>query len=232
MEWLKRIKHRLRLVRRRIREGTFSNWASVSFGQEGEDLMLSRQLDGTDSGFYVDVGALHPLRFSNTWAFYTRGWKGIVVEPNPDVSGLFRARRPRDIFVGEGVAGSVGQLTYHSFNEAALNTFDPNLAEEREGAGHTIVRRIPIAVRPLASILDEHLPLGHEITILSVDVEGLDEEVLLSNNWTKYRPLWVVVEILDCDLLDIARHPITTLLVEVGYTPVAKTGHSVAFRRN
>ena len=55
-----------------------------SYAQEGEDLILYRMIYGKiDKGFYVDVGAHHPKRFSNTYFFYRKGWRGINVEPMP-----------------------------------------------------------------------------------------------------------------------------------------------------
>ena len=94
------------------------------YGQDGEDLILNRLLDGQMQGFYVDVGAHHPIRFSNTYLFYERGWTGINIDAMPGSMKKFRKLRPRDINVECGVASSSGKLTFHRFNEPALNTFD------------------------------------------------------------------------------------------------------------
>ena len=51
-------------------------FGSLCYSQEGEDMILSKIFGGQKSGFYVDVGAHHPLRFSNTYLFYLRGWGG------------------------------------------------------------------------------------------------------------------------------------------------------------
>ena len=51
-----------------------------SFSQEGEDLLIDRMFDGQSVGFYVDVGAHHPTRFSNTYLLYLRGWRGINID--------------------------------------------------------------------------------------------------------------------------------------------------------
>jgi FkbM family methyltransferase len=72
-------------------------WARLSYAQEGEDVLLDRLLAKQTDGFYVDVGAHHPKRFSNTHYFYMRGWSGINIEPNPVVVGSFRQMRRRDI---------------------------------------------------------------------------------------------------------------------------------------
>ena len=61
-----------------------------SYSQEGEDMILRRFLAGQKDGFYVDVGAHHPVRFSNTYYFYKQGWAGINIEPNPDSLAAFK----------------------------------------------------------------------------------------------------------------------------------------------
>ena len=68
-----------------------------SFAQEGEDMILKRIFEGVRSGFYIDIGAFHPSKFSNTYYFYLRGWSGINIDPQPGVKSLFDKMRPRDI---------------------------------------------------------------------------------------------------------------------------------------
>ena len=60
---------------------------SISFSQYGEDILLRdlfrTELMELDSGFYVDVGAFHPFRFSNTAFLYIMGWNGLNIDANP-----------------------------------------------------------------------------------------------------------------------------------------------------
>src|SRR5436190_18531451 len=72
-------------------------FAISSFSQEGEDMLLRREFERQASGFYVDVGAHDPHRFSNTHYFYKCGWRGINIEARPGSSRLFKRWRPRDI---------------------------------------------------------------------------------------------------------------------------------------
>ena len=205
-------------------------YALISYAQEGEDMVLRRLLDGAQTGFYVDVGAHHPKRFSNTYYFYQRGWRGINIEPNPDMARLLMASRPRDINIQAGVSDCQGTLTYYRFSEPALNTFDPEVASLRKRqATHAALPSILVQVRPLASILDEHLPGNVPITFLSVDTEGHDLAVLASNDWRRFRPAIVLAEAIGTSLLDVAQHAQTRYLAEQGYVPVAKTGNTVIF---
>src|SRR5690348_16491596 len=103
----------------------------LSYSQDGEDVVLRRLLEGRKNGFYVDVGAHHPRRFSNTFYFYRRGWRGINIDANPDAIKLFRRERASDINLCVGIGELTGNLSFHFFNEPALNTFDAALAAER-----------------------------------------------------------------------------------------------------
>jgi hypothetical protein len=68
----------------------------LSYAQRYEDVYLSRCFAGLREGFYIDIGAGHPVHDSASFAFYLQGWRGITVEPNPRLVRLTRAVRPRD----------------------------------------------------------------------------------------------------------------------------------------
>lgn len=207
-----------------------ARWCRQSFSQEGEDLVLERLLDGKISGFYVEVGSHHPYRFSNTYLFYKRGWRGICIDPLPGSKTLFKKYRPRDISLELGVSLEDTTMLYYIFNEPALNTFDENLAFKRNGLnGYTLVDKRTVRTLPLHTILREHLRTGEEITFLSVDVEGFDLEVLKSNDWVAFRPMLIVAECLETELINIAKDSVVKFMRSVGYTPKAKTGQSVIF---
>ena len=204
--------------------------AIKSYSQEGEDLILLRILGYKRSGFYVDVGAHHPKRFSNTYLFYKLGWRGINIDPTPGSMKLFNKFRPRDINLEVGVSDSPGFLKFYMFNEPALNTFDEELARERDGKNrYRIVKVEKVKLDTLENILDKHLPKNTEIDFLSVDVEGLDFQVLKSNNWDKYKPKVVIVEILRKPLEELLDDEITLFMRKNGYKLFAKTLNSVFF---
>ncbi len=219
----------LRAVRRFFRDPDFEPLRS--FGQNGEDLILDRMLEKEDAGFYVDVGAHHPVRFSNTYLFYRRGWRGINIDAQPGSMRLFRKHRPRDINIECGVAARAGTLSYFRFNEPALNTFDESEAKLKDVAPYRIIDRVEVGVRPLRDLLAEFLPAGQAIDFMTVDVEGLDAEVLGSNDWKRYRPRIVLAETLRTDILAVASCPTVRVLGGVGYKPVAKAYNTTFFER-
>ena len=203
----------------------------ISYSQEGEDLVLRRLVEKCRTGFYVDIGAHHPSRFSNTRHFYEEGWRGINIEPSPAAITLFGQLRPRDINVMLGVAETPGELTYYLFNDPALNTFDQALMRDREAqTPYRVVGTTTVAVDRLEKILGGKLPEGQVIDFMSIDVEGFDLQVLRSNDWGRYRPEFVLVEALDFKLERESQHPVHIFMSGIGYELVAKTLNTLFYR--
>lgn len=202
-----------------------------SYSQEGEDRLVATVLGTATQGFYVDVGAHHPQRFSNTYAFYLRGWRGINIEARPGAMQEFARLRPRDINVEAAVSDGGQTLTYFEFNEPALNTFSPEDAERMvQFPAYEIVNRREIRTKTLAEILATHLPAGQVIDFLTVDVEGLDEQVLRSNDWDKYRPRVVLAEAQQCwSCIGVGDAGVAQFLGQHGYHAVAKTLNTLVF---
>jgi len=206
-------------------------WPTLSYAQEGEDLVIKRLFDGAGPGFYVEVGCHHPFRFSNTYLFYKRGWRGLCIDPLPGTARSFKRWRPKDIVLEMGVSEQPATLTYHMYNEPAVNTFDAAAVARMAAEGrYRLVDKRPVPTKPLGDILREHLPPEvSQIDFFSIDVEGLDLQVLQSNDWQRFAPRTIVAECLDCDLVELGTHPTARFLEQYGYRPWAKTGHSVIF---
>lgn len=216
-----------------LKKHYFDGYARKSYSQEGEDMILQRIFPQKTTGFYTDVGAHHPQRFSNTYIFYARGWRGINIDAMPGSMRLFEKIRPRDINIECGVGEVETCLQYYMFNEPALNGFSKSLSEQRHTSspGYQIIKTVPVQVKRLESIFEQQLPPNQEIDFLTVDVEGLDLEVLRSNNWERYRPGYVLVEVLGSTLSKVEQHPISQFLAEQGYEIYAKCAQTVFFRR-
>lgn len=201
----------------------------ICYGQDGEDLILDRILEGQLKGFYVDVGAHHPVRFSNTYLFYRRGWKGINIDAMPGAMKMFDKLRPLDTNIECGVAGNAGKLDYYRFNEPALNTFDSAEAMLKNKPPYRLIDTIKINVERLDTLLDRYLPKGQKIDFLSVDVEGKDAEVLFSNDWSRFRPRIVLAETLRTDMLNMSECQVVAFLCEKDYLPVSKVYNTIIF---
>jgi FkbM family methyltransferase len=221
----------LRKMLSRARHKVSPRYARDSYSQEGEDLIMEHFLFCKPTGFYVDVGAHHPKKYSNTYRLYRRGWRGINIDANPGSMAEFRRVRPRDINVEGGVGAVSGELTFYVFKEPAVNTFDKELALQRVKSGFAMDREVQVAVEPLSRILDRNIPEGVRIDMLTVDVEGSDFEVLQSNDWDRYSPDYILIECLGAvTLSDALTGPIATFLAARQYGLVAKTVNTVVFK--
>jgi FkbM family methyltransferase len=228
---LKRIiPERLQERLREFRDVRMDNYAWRSYSQEGEDMILRKLFREQKCGFYVDVGAHHPRRFSNTYFYYRRGWTGINIDAMPGSMRLFETMRPRDLNLECAVGRGNGEAKYFVFNDLALNTFDENLMVERNKEPYQVVRELIIQVKTLNSILSQHLPSGQSIDFLSVDVEGMDLDVLQSNDWEQFRPRYILVECFCLELTQLARDKVCGFLSQHGYQPIAKTLNTAVFQ--
>lgn len=200
-------------------------YVTPSYSQEGEDRILARFFEQQNVGTYIDVGAHHPRRFSNTHLLYLRGWSGLNIDPLPGTKALFDRERPRDINVEAGIATQEGSAEFFRFAEPALSTFDPKIAEWRRRQGHKLVATIAVPVQPLRNFLP--LLKGRAVDLLTVDVEGRDADVLASADLSTLRPRIVCVEI-DTEA-SIQPGEAERLLTSLGYRLIAMTGLSRLF---
>lgn len=219
-------------INERLRLSFLYDWfGKRSFAQSGEDIIADIVLGKKAKGIYIDVGAFHPKLFSNTYLFYKRGWSGVCVEPRPEAAEEFARVRPRDRFVGMGVGAKKDILEYFEFSDPAANTFSTKRAEKNvKEAGRKLLKKINVAVMPLADILASNGVEGKVIDLMSVDVEGMDLEVLKSNDWEKFRPKVVICEDLEFEFLNSKRSGVVKYLLEMGYELVAKTPYSLILK--
>lgn len=203
-----------------------------SYAQSGEDIVADTELEKKKKGFYVDIGAYHPKLFSNTYLFYRKGWTGICVDPNPAMEELFAKARPKDKFLNMGVGKKEEVKEYFMFEDGAANTFSTEQARKNvEEAGRKMIGKKMIAVLPLKIIFEKYLPsVETKIDLLSVDVEGMDEEVLRSNDWKKFRPEVIICEDLGFDFKNWKKSGVAKYLSEAGYVLRDRTPYSLVFR--
>lgn len=166
-----------------------------SFAQNGEDVVLWRALCNLPSGRFVEIGGNDPRDDSITWAFYQRGWRGLVAEPVHSFAEAHRALRPGDVqveaFIGEPDGPDGAEVTFHEVPGTGLSTVDADVALRHRESGHEVVeRRLP--VRPLREVLAETGFDRGDVHFMVVDVEGAEASVLRSVDLTTFRP-WVMV---------------------------------------
>jgi FkbM family methyltransferase len=165
---------------------------ALSYTQNLEDYHLSLAFAGQENGFYIDIGAGHPVADNVSFWFYERGWRGIAVEPQPQLASLYRHIRPRDTCVSCLVGRAAGETDFYRFGRFhGLSTTSAAFADGAAELGEAYeVVRVPTIT--LARLCEEHR-VG-DIDFLKIDVEGAEADVLAGNDWTRFRPKVVVAE--------------------------------------
>jgi FkbM family methyltransferase len=191
----------------------------VSYAQNAEDVVLARGLGDRPCGFYVDVGAHHPVENSVTKHFYDQGWRGVNVEPVPHCLAELADARPRDVNLNCAVGSRRGtvELTVVGGWES-LSTTDQAIADGYDAPTETIEAEVV----PLDDLLEAHAE--EEIDFLKVDVEGGEGDVLASVDLGRWRPTVVVVEAtLPCSTVP-SHADWEPLVLGAGYEPALFDG--------
>jgi FkbM family methyltransferase len=163
----------------------------TSYAQNFEDVMLWRALGHIPNGFYIDVGAQHPVIDSVSKAFYEHGWRGVHVEATPVYATLVRADRPDEIVLQVALSDKPGSLTFYEIPDTGLSTGDASIAEHHRSRGYNVVE----TVVPCITLADVFTQVGQQdVHWLKIDVEGMEALVLAGWGDCPVRPWVLVVE--------------------------------------
>lgn len=193
------------------------------FSQLGEDGTILWIFEGRKNGFYVDIGCHNPLIYSNTAALHLwHDWKGLNVDIDKRAIALFEDWRPGDINVLAGVGKEAGVCDAFIFEAGALSTLDVEAASNPmyESIGR---ERVQVEIMPLRQLLSKYLPADQHIDFLNIDAEGLDYEILLSNDWERYRPDVLAIEAPALDLINASSDRTFQFLNSIDYRLVSHT---------
>ncbi|HVX15592.1 MAG TPA: FkbM family methyltransferase [Pirellulales bacterium] len=164
------------------------NAPTISYAQNGEDVLLDRALKGRADGFYIDVGANDPVVGSVTKTFYDRGMRGINIEPGRIFDKLVRAR-PGDTNLQLALSDREGECTFYEFpDNDGLSTVSTEVRAVHDCS--CVERSVPTAT--LAGVCEKYVP--GTIDFLKIDVEGHEHEVIAGADWHRWRPRIVLVE--------------------------------------
>lgn len=165
-----------------------------TYAQNGEDRALLDFFPAGYRGTCVDLGANHPYRISNTYLLYTLGWHGVCVDALPMFGPLYRRHRPRDTFLNVGVGTLQGEFSFYEMNYSELSTFSQEIAAELVAKGRAAVKaEHRIQSRTVGEIVKSLTAAGY-FDVLSIDIEGLDAEIVKSTDWGFVRPRVVICE--------------------------------------
>jgi len=185
MSILDKIKKKLRPIK-----NFFTRDYKITYSQVGEDLIVLSALNGLDikKPTYLDVGAHHPTYLSNTYLFYKNGNYGVCVEPDPYLFKKFKEKRRKDVCLNVGVGFTdENEADFYIMSARTLNTFSKDEAYHmQETTRYKIENIIKVPLVNINKIIKDNFK--NKPNFVSLDVEGLDLEILKNFDFDKYRP--------------------------------------------
>ena len=190
-------------VLRKIYSGHLFPHSRISYSQNGEDIIIKDLFSrlGIKQPTYLDIGANEPFMISNTYLLYSKGSKGVCIEPNQHLYHQFKKKRSRDICIHAGIAfDEKTEADFYQFPKEAngLGTFSKAEAEFWEKTGNENIGKYKVEAiikTPLVNINDiMQKYFSPHPNFISLDVEGLDLQILRTIDFGKYKPEVFCVE--------------------------------------
>jgi FkbM family methyltransferase len=161
----------------------------VSYAQNFEDVLLWRALGHIPNGFYIDIGAQHPVIDSVSKAFYEHGWRGVSVEATTTYADMLRKDRPDELVLQVAVSDLPGTMTFYEIPKTGLSTGDKSIADKHQESGFEVLETVVTCIT-LANVFEQ--AGQRDIHWLKIDVEGMEGKVLAGWAASAVRP-WVLV---------------------------------------
>ena len=209
-----------------------------SFSQCGEDQVMRYLVYNVlqiPKPSYLDIGANHPFMCNNTFYFYNRGSCGVCIEPDKQFAPLIKKFRSKDVYLQAGVtAGNAKAAVMYAFpgDYSGWNTFSEEEAIFRQKeTGISFTKMQDIELVNINDVMAKHF--HPHPTILSLDVEGLDLDILKSIDFSRYQPEVICVETITFSVTN-EEEKITDILDFVtskGYVVFADTHVNTIFCR-
>lgn len=206
-------------------------WGPTTYAQHGDDLMLLNlfELFGVSTPSYLDIGAHDPTTLSNTRLLYEKGSRGVNVEANPILIERFHSFRPHDINLNVGIGTGFGDFTFYMYSDTSgRNTFSPTEVESLKDV-LTVQKTVKLKVVTIDSIVSQYFH-GIWPNILSIDIEGLDFDVLDAANFrgdnAPWGPMVICVETRRDETERMSK-----MLKEKGYGRYCRLGENLFFVR-
>jgi hypothetical protein len=175
-----------------IKNNFFFN--KTTYSMNGEDIFINNYFKNK-TGFYVDVGAYHPLELNNTCLLNKRGWNGINIDINALSIDYFNFLRPNDVNINIAASNKKTIKTiYYQKKKSPLNTLKITQAKKMFIGN---IKKRKVKSETLSKIIDNTKFKGKKINFLNIDTEGSDFEILKNFNFIKYKPELICVELVD-----------------------------------
>ena len=202
---IKKIINKFSIIKRKFK------YQKKSYSLNGVDLIIDYIFKNKKDGFYLDVGAQHPVSNNNTYLLFKKGWSGINIDLDKKNINLFKIARPKDLNLNYAISDSEKEVDLFFYHESSpINTLSENVSNFQKAEVKKIKK---IQTKILDNVLDE-LNLKHHIDYMNIDVEGHEDKVLKGFNIKKYKPSVISIEYLDLKMkkLEFKNNDINNLL--------------------
>jgi len=212
---------------------TFNKYKKTSYSQSGEDLIVEFILKTLriKSPTYIDIGAHHPVYISNTASLYKKGFSGICIEPDPVLFKKIKKSRKRDICLNIGIGiNGVDDSDFYLMTTSTLNTFSKEEALNYDkNSRHKIKDVIKLPLKTINWVFENYT--NGKPDFMSLDVEGLDFDILKSLDFNQYRPTILCIETLKFIRVGVVEkdQPLIDFVTEQGYIIYADTHINTIF---
>ncbi len=200
--------------------------ANNSYSQCGEDIIVDYvfKLRGVVKPTYIDIGAHHPYFLNNTALFYNRGCRGINIEANPQLAENFNIYRPDDININMGIDSELGEKDFYLMLDNTLSTFSKDECNYLISKGKQFIETKKIKLTTISNILENYFNKQFP-DFMSIDVEGMDFQILKSIDYEKASPKIICVEAAEYSPIGAGarRTELIDFLAAKGYYEYANT---------
>lgn len=170
------------------------------YSQYNEEKFLITFFENKFNGVLVDIGAADGQTNSNSrYLIESRNWEGLLVEPHPDyyesLHRLYKDNKNIKTY-NIGIFNKNIVLPFYKFGtpeEGQVSTFSESFKTKVEKHyGNKYSQPINVECKILSEVLHENNLFN--IDFMSIDCEGVDMEVLDSNEWDIFRPKLICIE--------------------------------------
>tara|TARA_A100001015_G_scaffold253866_1_gene294320 strand:- start:4883 stop:5596 length:714 start_codon:yes stop_codon:yes gene_type:complete len=148
------------------------------YSQYGEDKEIANFFKKKTRGYYCDIGCFHPIRYSNTFHLFKKGWSGTNIDVNQTSIDLFNIARPNDQNICAALSDVSNDVNF--FEDDILgpvNTISSKMHEKSKGIFFKkgIVKKIKTS--KVFDVISKSI-LYEKTDFLNIDAEGSDYKII------------------------------------------------------
>lgn len=187
------------------------------YSQDGQDSILYQffKIKEINNGFFLDVGSVDGIHFSNTYLLEKFGWSGICVEAHPSYYPFLLQNRNSKCYLSaagnedkescefnanyRGSLSSLDMSKENFFKEHYSEHYGDRNIKEINGIKNGIVE---VPMRTIDSILEENNVTN--IDLISIDIDGSEIYAFQGFDLSRWSPTILILEwsVVGSDFID------------------------------